>query len=58
MPCIARRYLRLRNASYFYKALNFCYFLFKQKVREYIVNETVKVIKWGSILLLAPQNKN
>jgi len=33
MPCIARRYLRHRNATYFSKALNFCYFLFKQKVR-------------------------
>jgi hypothetical protein len=34
MPCIAGRYLRLRNALYFYKALIFCYFLIKQKVRE------------------------
>jgi hypothetical protein len=24
MPCIAGRYLRLRNALYFYKALIFC----------------------------------
>ena len=34
MPCIARKYLRHRNAMYFYKDLNFCYFLFKQKVRR------------------------
>jgi len=34
MPCIARWYLRIRNATYFSKALNFCYFLFKQKVKE------------------------
>jgi hypothetical protein len=34
MPCIAGRYLRIRNALYFYKALIFGYFLIKQKVRE------------------------
>jgi hypothetical protein len=34
MPCIAGRYLRLRNALYFYKDLIFGYFLIKQKVRE------------------------
>jgi len=34
MPCIAGRYLRIRNTLYFYKALIFGYFLIKQKVRE------------------------
>jgi hypothetical protein len=33
MPCIAGRYLRIRNALYFYKALIFGYFLIKQKVK-------------------------
>jgi hypothetical protein len=34
MPCIAGRYLRIRSALYFYRALIFGYFLIKQKVRE------------------------
>jgi hypothetical protein len=31
----------LRNATYFSKALNFCYFLFKQKVREKIIQPVI-----------------
>jgi hypothetical protein len=34
MPYIARKYLRLRNATYDYKALIFCCFLIKQKAKE------------------------
>jgi len=34
MPCIARKYLLIRTATYFSKALIFGYFLIKQKVRE------------------------
>jgi hypothetical protein len=34
MPCIAGRYLRIRNALYFYTALIFGYFLIKQKVKK------------------------
>jgi len=34
MPCIAGRYLRIRIALYFYKALIFGYFLIKQKVKK------------------------
>jgi hypothetical protein len=45
MPCIAGRYLRLRNALYFYKALIFCYFLIKQKVRERERSQINKPIK-------------
>jgi hypothetical protein len=34
MPCIAGRYLRIRNTLYFYTALIFGYFLIKQKVKN------------------------
>jgi hypothetical protein len=34
MPCIARKYLLIRTATHFSKALIFGYFLIKQKVRE------------------------
>ena len=34
MPCIAGRYLRVRSALYFCKALIFGYFLIKQKVKK------------------------
>ena len=55
MPCIAGRYLRLRNALCFYKALIFCYFLIKQKVKR---------LKYFDLSFgfddskIAPQNKN
>jgi hypothetical protein len=54
MPCIAGRYLRIRNALYFYKALIFCYFLIKQKVRErecVRINNTNKEVNPNNFLV-------
>jgi len=42
MPYIARKYLWLRNATYYYKALIFCCFLTKQKARERICSIDIK----------------
>ena len=55
-------YLRLRNASYFYKALIFCYFLIKQKVREKIYNpilsKTIKFLQNLKYQNLFPAHQN
>jgi hypothetical protein len=55
MPCIAGRYLRIRNTLYFYKALIFGYFLIKQKVKKlkYFDQSFGFDHSW-----LAPQSKN
>jgi hypothetical protein len=34
MPCIAGRYLRVRNALYFYKALIFCLLFYQAKSKK------------------------
>ena len=38
MPCIARKYLRIRNATYFYKALIFWFFYIKVKEQKNKLN--------------------
>jgi hypothetical protein len=55
MPCIAGRYLRVRTALYFYKALIFGYFLIKQKVKK--LNHFDQRFGFYDCRL-APQNKN
>jgi hypothetical protein len=55
MPCIAGRYLRIRNALYFYKALIFGYFLIKQKVKN--LNHFDQSFSFADSQI-APQNKN
>jgi hypothetical protein len=56
MPCIAGRYLRIRNALYFYKALIFC-LLFDQAKSKKKLKYFYQSFGFDDSQI-APQNKN